>query len=729
MSDFWAIPSTSSRSEQSQQKEGERFFAPSEKRNPFFRGKTIQAKLTIGQPNDPYEQEADALADKIVQRQSVQQNDGTPFFKTGRNVPVQLKCAACEEEERSGENKETVQLKEEEMPDELQRKPGDEEELQAKELAVQRHTEDGPEIAAEDSTGAEAPATEPGIAATGTSGKFIVEDTAEATPDQMRKTDFLTQLKTQIAEGVNELLGHLSFASGINAYINSSFARYWNYTPAQLEKLIQREVPPAMQAQNALQLLQLVKARAMAEVNKQFQSFTGLSGVAELAGNVAGQIGSAVSGIASGIADAVPGAVDFFFKAAPAGAQAMQSPGAVMQRLGKGNSLDGGTQSKMESAFGTSFSGVKIHTDPHAANLSKGMNARAFTIGQHIAFADNEYKPGTIEGDALMAHELAHTVQQSGGALQQKNGHLQDAGSSAEKEADSVAINVVSETWGGKKGMNKKNILPRIKSGLSIARCKSEEEKKREKLKAEFIKKRTNETPPVPPMPAVAGTAASLGTQDKVMDSYQRYQDKEPLLGGLVWGFYFSKNSELQPAVKKPSKLENWKQFSELTALQKQTLLILTHLLGADEIQHNRYSQTKGNLEKLQRVLSEFWPDGYYAIYQSGSAEETNTCNVFLGETLYQSGRGRMNKDKYWSAAQVYAGAKGSFVEIDKAFTSPGDIAAWGGHVGVVVEVDPEKEIFNTREGYIKPKGSIRKRNFDELLGIGSTLKVFRTGQ
>ncbi len=68
----------------------------------------------------------------------------------------------------------------------------------------------------------------------------------------------------------------------------------------------------------------------------------------------------------------------------------------------------------MESAFGLSFSNVKTHTDSNAATISNQVNARAFTVGNHVAFGAGEYKPGTLIGDALIAHELAHTIQQSG---------------------------------------------------------------------------------------------------------------------------------------------------------------------------------------------------------------------------------------------------------------------------------------------------------------------------
>jgi hypothetical protein len=69
----------------------------------------------------------------------------------------------------------------------------------------------------------------------------------------------------------------------------------------------------------------------------------------------------------------------------------------------------------METTFGHDFSSVRIHADPTAARLNNQLRARAFTIGQHIAFSDGAFQPGTRDGDTLLAHELAHTVQQRSG--------------------------------------------------------------------------------------------------------------------------------------------------------------------------------------------------------------------------------------------------------------------------------------------------------------------------
>lgn len=85
---------------------------------------------------------------------------------------------------------------------------------------------------------------------------------------------------------------------------------------------------------------------------------------------------------------------------------------AVASGIGAGRPLPTGLRSFFEPRFGQSFENVRIHTDGPANAASEKLNARAFTYGRDIAFASSEYKPETAEGRRLMAHELAHTVQQ-----------------------------------------------------------------------------------------------------------------------------------------------------------------------------------------------------------------------------------------------------------------------------------------------------------------------------
>ncbi len=66
----------------------------------------------------------------------------------------------------------------------------------------------------------------------------------------------------------------------------------------------------------------------------------------------------------------------------------------------------------MSSRFGADFSAVRIHTDTSAQQMSKQVNAHAFTYGNHIYFNSGKYDPGSKSGQTLLAHELTHTIQQ-----------------------------------------------------------------------------------------------------------------------------------------------------------------------------------------------------------------------------------------------------------------------------------------------------------------------------
>lgn len=82
-----------------------------------------------------------------------------------------------------------------------------------------------------------------------------------------------------------------------------------------------------------------------------------------------------------------------------------------------GRELDAATRAFMEPRFGFDFSGVRIHDGPAGAQSAHDVNARAYTVGQHLVFGAGEFAPATHEGRRLIAHELAHVVQQAGTGL------------------------------------------------------------------------------------------------------------------------------------------------------------------------------------------------------------------------------------------------------------------------------------------------------------------------
>lgn len=93
----------------------------------------------------------------------------------------------------------------------------------------------------------------------------------------------------------------------------------------------------------------------------------------------------------------------------------------IQSAKGDGLPLSPNTQSNMEQAFKANFSRVKIHTDNQSDQLNQAIQARAFTTGQDIFFRQGEYNPGSSSGQELLAHELTHTIQQTGGQAQRQS--------------------------------------------------------------------------------------------------------------------------------------------------------------------------------------------------------------------------------------------------------------------------------------------------------------------
>ncbi len=81
----------------------------------------------------------------------------------------------------------------------------------------------------------------------------------------------------------------------------------------------------------------------------------------------------------------------------------------------RGQPLDAATRKFMEPRFGHDFGEVRVHTGPRAAASAEAVVSRAYTVGHDLVFAAGEYQPGTQAGRRLLAHELAHTLQQGAG--------------------------------------------------------------------------------------------------------------------------------------------------------------------------------------------------------------------------------------------------------------------------------------------------------------------------
>ena len=97
-----------------------------------------------------------------------------------------------------------------------------------------------------------------------------------------------------------------------------------------------------------------------------------------------------------------------------ASSSALPPPVANTVKTG-GVSLESSTRREMEKSFGHDFGGVRVHTDDTAGRSAQAVDASAYTVGPHVVFAPGQYRPHDTAGRRLLAHELAHVVQQSRG--------------------------------------------------------------------------------------------------------------------------------------------------------------------------------------------------------------------------------------------------------------------------------------------------------------------------
>ncbi|WP_437285438.1 eCIS core domain-containing protein [Sorangium sp. So ce406] len=289
---------------------------------------------------------------------------------------------------------------------------------------------------------------------------LLVEDTTTPQAGQMGRSAFLQQLHEAVNQAAADVLGPL-WALGGCPYIEAWFARHAGTDAARLEHLAQiysgRSAPAT-----AAEYIPPIVARLRSSIvrwseGRSVQTDLGDAGMGGDAG-AAVQMLSASSTVAS---------------SAP-------SPARVAVRLGSGVSLDSGTAARFGRALGASVDHVRLHADAHAAALANEMGAVAFTVGPHIGFSEGAFAPGTIRGDAILAHELAHVSQQRGA---RDAGRLEIAGageerSELERSADASAARTLQRLYGAPEAAAGREEAS--STGLRLQRCKRREEPDRQ---------------------------------------------------------------------------------------------------------------------------------------------------------------------------------------------------------------------------------------------------------
>ena len=151
---------------------------------------------------------------------------------------------------------------------------------------------------------------------------------------------------------------------------------------------------------------------------------------------------------------------------------APRSPMRILARLGPGDPLGSDVRSRMEAAFGSSFGDVRVHRDSRAAQLCSQFNASAFAVGDHVAFVPHLYRPGTVVGDALLAHELAHVEQQKGQKPRTSSAAVSLNQADFETDANRTARSALLRLWRHKVSRPLQRALPSL-LGSAVPRLSS----------------------------------------------------------------------------------------------------------------------------------------------------------------------------------------------------------------------------------------------------------------
>ena len=109
-----------------------------------------------------------------------------------------------------------------------------------------------------------------------------------------------------------------------------------------------------------------------------------------------------------------------------------------------------------------------MHADSDATKAAKSINAKAFTIGNHIVFGEGQFAQGTYEGQKLLAHELTHTIQQQGAAKIVHSASTSFSSSAADSFLSVQDQNSTSSVMQPKNIIESNSIISR--SGIQLAR-------------------------------------------------------------------------------------------------------------------------------------------------------------------------------------------------------------------------------------------------------------------
>lgn len=284
----------------------------------------------------------------------------------------------------------------------------------------------------------------------------LIVDGGTLASGQMEKSTFLAQLRQAVVVAAEQELGKLGATAGC-PFLDRYFSKYAALPAGASELLIRRWISSSKSATAASELIPPVVARAREAVRSW-----------RATGRVPPDL-AALDPDLGGVQASVPSV---------GGAAHAMSLEGMEAELGPGDALDGTTAARMSRALGTDVSAARLHSGPVAERKAAEAGALAFAIGENVVLGSRAPARGSLAGDALLAHELAHVAQQKHAAAD-PSARLRPIGDedvAAEHDADRAAAGDLTAEQLSEQRVAQLSALAHragdvMRTGLQLQRC------------------------------------------------------------------------------------------------------------------------------------------------------------------------------------------------------------------------------------------------------------------
>ena len=351
-------------------------------------GTRVQAKLVVGPVNDPYEQEADRVADHVMRMPD------TEAATTSEKDPgpvIQRLCSGCEEEEQ-------VQRQAEEEEDQ----------------SIQGKRDGGPtgEVSAKQTSEIES-IKGGGEPLRPSSRNFFEQRFGHDFSSVRIHSD---DRAAHSAKGIHALAyttgQHIVFGAGHYSPETHAgqklLAHELTHVIQQGGEQIRRQEDPQSEQQDEPGSPAIIYPPMQLPPGLSIQPTSGSTGEGEGEPTPPAEEEAAVSRLPS--SDAANTASPEQQAVSESPYSTGMSPDQLRSNFGSGQALDASVRASYESRYGHSLAHVRVHTDRNADSLCERFGAEAFTYDNHIAFREKTYSPHTAGGENILRHELTHVL-------------------------------------------------------------------------------------------------------------------------------------------------------------------------------------------------------------------------------------------------------------------------------------------------------------------------------